>query len=195
MFKKLIDKIKGNTSIQAPQTQVVNKMQPELAYYQGTNVRKLVTKESPRQILSEDFPKHEWPISGGWGYTQQNAVVIDFDNEYDGVRLEYKFLEYRSYEEAIIFRPKGQQLAGFRFDRELQSLVNGQDGKSYDHITMKVTAFSEEDFSYLKNDWESHNAYMDDEEGKMKHLRLADSKKIQYEVSGWFDITKFYGKG
>lgn len=195
MFKKLIDKIKGNTSNQTPQTQVVNEMQPELAYYQGTNVRKLVTKESPRQILSEDFPKHEWPISGGWGYTQQNAVVIDVDNEYDGVRLEYKFLEYRSYEEAIIFRPKGQQLAGFRFDREIQSLVNGQDGKSYDHITMKVTAFTEEDFSYLKNDWESHNAYMDDEEGKMKHLQLADSKKIQYEVSGWFDISKFYGKG
>ena len=172
-----------------------NKPTTSLVYEGTPDIEKLITKESPKQILSEDFPKHDWPISGGWGYTQENAVVVEADNEFDGVGLEYKFLEYRSYEEAIIFRPKGSRLAGFRFERVMQSLIHGDDGRSYDRVIMKVIAFNEADFDYLKNDWESHNAYDGDEDGKQKHLELADSKKIQYEVCGWFDITKFYEKG
>ena len=88
-----------------------NKPTTSLVYEGTPDIEKLITKESPKQILSEDFPKHDWPISGGWGYTQENAVVVEADNEFDGVGLEYKFLEYRSYEEAIIFRPKGSRLA------------------------------------------------------------------------------------
>ena len=196
----IFNKLFGSEKISDTKTQSQEPSKPSCPSinhdYEGTpGIKKLITKESPKQILSEDFPKHRWPISGGWGYTQDDAVVIELDSSWEGVSFEYKYLEYRTYEEAIIFRPKGQQLAGFRFEKDMQSLVGGSDGKSYDRVTIKVTAYTEEDFAYLKYDWESHNAYEDDEEGKQKHLELADSKKIQYEVCGWFDITKFYGKG
>jgi len=163
--------------------------------YPGTKgVRKLITKESPKQILSEDFSKHEWPISGGWGYKQDDAFILEVDNSWEGVNLEYKLLEYRSYEEAIIFRPEGSQLAGFRFERGNQSLVHGDDGKSYDCVTMTVLAFTEDDFNFLKKDFESHQGYQNDADGLRKHMELAESKRIRYEVVGWFDITRFFGK-
>ena len=145
--------------------------------------------------MSEDFPSHNWPISGGWGYTQEDAVVIETENSAAGVSLEYKFLEYRTYEEMIIFRPKGQRYAGFRFKREMQSLhCPEESSKQYDKVEMTVTCFKEEDFEMLKADWESHNGYIDDDEGRTAHLELNEKKKITFKIIGWFDITKFFGK-
>lgn len=184
-----------STTKQAGATMPVGEKSDSKRVYAGTpGIEKLLTRETPKQILSEDFPKHQWPISGGWGYSLEDAVVVELDNSWDGVAFEYKFLEYRTYEEAIIFRPKGTQLAGFRFDMDTQSFVDGPDGKCYDRVTFNVTAFTEDDYAHLKNDWESHNGYEDDEEGKAKHLLLAESKRIKYKVTGWFDISKFYGK-
>lgn len=85
------------------------------------------------------------------------------------------------------------KLAGITFERGMQSLVHGDNGKSYDHVMMKVLAFSESDFAYLKNDWESHHGYINDEEGRQKHIQIAETKRIRYEIEGWFDITGFYG--
>jgi len=74
----------------------------------------------------------------------------------------------------------------------MQSLVTGGNGTNYDKITMIVTAFTESDFEFLNKDWEEHNAYEEDEEGQQSHLRLRESKKIRYKVTGWFDISRFY---
>ena len=154
----------------------------------------LHTRETPVQILSEDFPKHEWPISGGWGYTQEDAVVIETEDGSKGVPLEYKFLEYRTYEEMIIFQPRDAGYAGFRFERGMQSLCSSKDGsKHYDYITMKVTCFKLEDWEMLKKDYVDHDGYANDEEGYKAHMQWHESKKISFEVEGWFDITKFYG--
>lgn len=162
--------------------------------YEGTpNVKKLNTSMSPRNILTEDFPKHQWPISGGWGYTMDDAVILELDNEYDGVAFEYKFVEYRSYEEAIIFRSREDRLAGFRFKGNRQALVHGKDGKVYDKLEITVSAFLEEDLKYLQNDWQEHNGFKDDEDGKQRHLKMFDSKVIKYTVTCWFDITKIFG--
>lgn len=163
--------------------------------YEGTpDIMKLETLESPRQILSEDFPRHQWPISGGWGYTKDSAVVLEIDDADDGIAIEYKFLEYRSYEEGIIFRPKGQQMAGFRFKNKMQYLIHDDDGKPYDHVVMEVTAYKENDYNFLSDDWEQHNGYEGDPDGMNKHLQLADSKMIRYEIEGYFDISRFFGK-
>lgn len=168
---------------------------PNEIEYKGTpGIRKIVTRESPKQILSEDFPKHDWPVSGGWGYTQDNAAVINVDHSAEGVALEYKFLEYRTYEEAIIFRPKGSQLAGIRFDNKKQSIIFGSGGRQYDLVTMTVSAYTEDDYCFLKQDFDNHDGYKNDDEGFLKHLKQAESKRIRYEIEGWFDITNFFGK-
>ena len=69
--------------------------------------------ESPREILAADFRSMgEIPIRGGWGYTIDDPVIIDKNDPivlrgmpFDGVGLEYVFVEKRIYEELIIFRP------------------------------------------------------------------------------------------
>ena len=197
MFKNFIKKLFGSSNNQQEQnpssSQNNETKTPKNVVHDGTpSVMNLETKVSPRQILSEHFPDHQWPISGGWGYDQEDAVVIEVENGWEGVHLEYEFLKFRTYEEAIFSRHKGKRLAVISVERDMQSLVTGSNGKNYDKITMIVTAFIESDLEFLKKDWEEHNAYEGDEEGKQNHLRLRESKKIQYEVTGWFDISHFY---
>jgi hypothetical protein len=44
-----------------------------------TPLNPVVSRESPREILADDYKTMGGvlPISGGWGYTQSDACVID----------------------------------------------------------------------------------------------------------------------
>lgn len=153
----------------------------------------LRTHESPRRILEEDFPKHKWPISGGWGYDENDPVIIELDSELSGVPFEQKFIEYRTYEELVIFRPRGKGFAGISVKAGLQSLLH-VDGKQYDVVEYTVTAWPEDVFKQLKNDFESHNRYVDDKPALEKYLEHAASLQITYKTKGCFDISRFFGK-
>jgi len=153
----------------------------------------LHTVESPKQILDEDYPNHQWPISGGWGYTQDDACVIELDTEYDGVSFEQKFIEYRTYEELIVFRRKEDRYSGIRVEKGNQALIV-KDDRHYDRVDYTVTAFRDEDWEMLREDWQSHDGYKDDLKGLMRHRGLRKSKEVTYSTVGWFDISRFFGK-
>lgn len=166
----------------------------EMIYPDTPGIKKLVTSESPKEVLSVNFPRHQWPISGGWGYTEEDAVVIELDKTDQGVGFEYEFVQFRTYLESIVLQPEGQKLAKIQFKLDRQYLVCGKNGKFYDKVVSDVTAFLESDFEMLRLDWMNHNSYSDDPEGFQKHLELAKSKEIKFKVTTWFDITRFFGK-
>jgi hypothetical protein len=69
------------------------------------NLSKIKSDETPRKILADDFKSlgGELPIHGGWGYTKTDACIIDKndpsvdpDFPFDGVGLEYIFVEKRT---------------------------------------------------------------------------------------------------
>jgi hypothetical protein len=65
------------------------------------------TKETPREILEHHNPSMgSIPILGGWGYTQDDCVIINKNDSsvnqsmpFFGVALEYLFVEKRIYED------------------------------------------------------------------------------------------------
>ena len=127
------------------------------------DIEQLDVQETPLEIL-EVLTKRQWPVSGGWGYSCEDAVVIELDDERDGVHLEYQFLEARCYLEAMKCASKGVKLEVVQIERKMQKLVFGEGGKSFDKLTMEVTA------------------------------TLDGEKEVKYEVVGWFDISRFFGK-
>ena len=89
----------------------------------------LITKESPRQIIFEDF-KLDLPITGGWGYDFESACVIDKNDSivskgipFNGVSIEYVFVEKRIYEEMVIFRQANEKYSGIRWELKTQELL------------------------------------------------------------------------
>lgn len=158
----------------------------------------LITKESPRQIILEDF-KIDLPISGYWGYNLESACVVDKNDPtvsqgmpFDGIGIEYIFVEKRIYEEMIIFRDDHEKYAGIRWDQQAQELLVEGD-KTYDKLTFNIIGFSDQVWNELTSRFEAIQ-----KSGKVELMAELDayreSKAYRLTREFYFDITSFYGK-
>ena len=155
---------------------------------------------APREILRKHFPRtaDQCCFKGGWGYDAGDAVEvlesdpeINPDEKFDGVSLEYAFIDKRIREELIFSRPEGE-----RFE-QISPQVLGQElheisGVPHDFIEVEVTAYPEKEWNELKADWEAHDGYKDDPEGREKNLKRKEAIKITYRTEFWFDIADFF---
>ena len=81
--------------------------------------------------------------------------------------------------------------AGFKLIR--QQLVF-KEKKPYDVLQFYVYYLTDEDWEYLKSDYENHNQYEGDEEGLKKHNEMMEEMVKSYKSECWIDISKFFGK-
>lgn len=159
---------------------------------------RLSSKESPREILAADFKSlPELPIRGGWGYTLDEAVIIDKHDSaapqgipFDGVGLEYVFVEKRIYEELIIFRPKDDGYSGIKWNLLRQGLAS-KNGRTYDVLEFEVTAIPDKDWNELKTEWEGPDGFSSPTFDSDGHIKKKDSRTIRYVTKYFFDITSF----
>ena len=156
-------------------------------------------QNSPRLYLKNSFDL-DLPISGGWGYSIEDCVIIDKTDPkvdqslpFDGTKVEQTFIEKRIYAELIVFRQRGDALSGINW-KQTSQLMKEIDDRKFDVINLRVSAFTDRDWEFLKADWESNNSYADNEEGKERHLRERQLRTCFYDTQYWFDITSFYGQ-
>ena len=149
----------------------------------------LFTRETPRQIILEDF-KIDLPITGGWGYDFESACVIDKNDPivnqtipFNGVSIEYIFVEKRIYDE---------KFSGIRWDLEKQELLF-QNEKPYNKLTFKVVGFADEVWEELTRRFEELK-----NKGQLDLLpeldAYRDSKAYRFTREYYFNISSFYGQ-
>ena len=155
---------------------------------------------SPREILREHFPRtaDQCNFSGGWGYDADHATIvkefdpdINPDEKFDGVSLEYAFIDKRIREELIFSRPEGErfeELGSCTIEQRLLDI----NGVPHDCILVEVTAYPEKEWNELKADWESHDFYKDDPEGREANLARKEACKITYQAEYYFNISDFF---
>ena len=155
---------------------------------------------SPREILREHFPRtaDQCNFSGGWGYDADHATIVkEFDPEinpdekFDGVSLEYAFIDKRIREELIFSRPEGERFEELDSSTIEQRLMD-INGVPHDYILVEVTAYPEKEWNELKADWESHDFYKDDPEGREANLARKEACKITYQAEYYFNISDFF---
>jgi hypothetical protein len=158
----------------------------------------LQTKEPPRQIIFEDF-KIDLPIKGGWGYDFDGACIIDKNDStvikgmpFDGVGIEYVFVEKRIYEEMIIFREAHEKYSGIKWDLDKQELLFMND-KPYDKLVFNVVGFT----NAVWDEITSRFAEIE-KAGKFELIVELDayreSKALRFTREFYFDISSFYGQ-
>lgn len=151
-----------------------------------------------RKILFECFKSmgSELPITGGWGYSKEDAIVIDKNDSsvnpafpFNGVGIEYQIAEKRIYIETIVARPEHDKYSGVNWKPNKQRLVHDND-KQYDYISFHVTALPKIDFEFLKSEYETEmkNGILNFE----KHSKKREAMLCHYDTEFWFDITSFY---
>lgn len=161
------------------------------------------TKESPREVLAADFKSLSGglPIRGGWGYSQAEACIIDKNDSlvdpsvpFNGVGVEYVFVEKRIYEEMIIFRPNGEKFSGIRWDLLERSTLQ-EEGRVFDKLIFEISAFLDNDWEELKAEFEGPHGFGHSEFDVEAHERKRQEKMMKVTREFWFDITSFYGQG
>ena len=157
-------------------------------------------EKTPRELISGDYISFdEIPISGGWGYTKEGAVVIDKEDPvvpknaaFDGIGIEYLFVERRIQEELNLFESGKGKYTGFEWDLLEQRLVFDGNRK-YDVLMFEVSAIQEREWHALKNELDGHAELQRAKSGVDSCNSRRIKKLIRYRTEYWFDITSFYG--
>ena len=166
-------------------------------------LKPIVSKESPREILAKAYKSLSGglPIRGGWGYTKEDACIIDKNDPlvnagmpFNGVDLEYIFVDKRIYAEMIIFRPAGERFSGIKWKLQKQFLRE-EPGRFFDQLVFEITAFRDNDWEELKAEYEGPQGYRNPNFDKEAHERKCQEKMLRFTREFWFDITSFYGQG
>jgi hypothetical protein len=164
-------------------------------------IEPISSKESPRQILAEDYKSLNGglPIQGGWGYTKDDACIIVKDDPlvtpgscFNGISIEYVFVEKRIYEELIIFRPPGEKFSGIRWKLLEQSCIHEKD-RVFDKLSFEITALNEKDWEELKAEFEGPLGVINPNFDMNAHEKKLQEKMVHYTRDFWFDITSFFG--
>lgn len=158
------------------------------------------TIESPREVIHHIYTYiDELPISGGWGHTKEEAVVINMNDPivdrrvpFNGIDIEYIFAKHRTYMELITIRDENNRFSGIEFETIKQEMQHGENGKKYDRLVQKISALQNQDYDELKKTWESNldNVNFDRE----AHWERDKKLRIHIEREFWFEISSFYGK-
>lgn len=91
-------------------------------------------------------------------HLDKNDPLVDQALPFDGVGMEYVFVEKRIYEEMIIFRPDGEKFSGIRWNLQEQSLLQ-EAGRFFDRLIFEITAFRDSDWEELKAEFEGPQGY------------------------------------
>jgi len=163
----------------------------------------ITSRESPREILAAHFKslRGALPIRGGWGYSQADACIIDKNDPivdpslpFDGVSLEYVFVEKRIYEEMIIFRPEGEKYSGIKWNLEEKNLIPDA-GRYFDRLVFEITAYQDDDWEELRSEFEGPQGYGHPDFDLEAHEKKCQEKVVRLTREYWFDITSFYKQG
>lgn len=124
----------------------------------------MTTKIELREVLLKHL-RLVIPISGGWGYSLEDAIVFDkeftepsFNYLGDFVSLEYLIAEKRFYEELILSQSYKNSIIQWRL--VTQELIFDR-GRNYDCLRIEVNVYEEDwcleqnkiDFSYTTEVW------------------------------------------
>ena len=158
----------------------------------------LKTEEKPREILKLCNPKDQsLPISGGWGHTLEHCVIINKDDPsvypdtFNGLEIEYAFVEQRMYAELISGRPMEERFRDLKWTQKEQNLLN-DNGRIYDHLHYSVNCLNVKDWNYLNKNFLDNNEFNDNSKGLEKYLKEKEDLTYCFDTHYWFDITSFF---
>jgi hypothetical protein len=141
---------------------------PELMDKFRSSITPIQTDTPLYQVLMEDFPNDcsNLPISGGWGYSQSDAIILirsKFPSDVaarDFVSLEYHIVKKIVYQELIVFREEGNRFSGISVDPDRTALLR-EDERIFDRLDFRIACWRDWHWDWLKQDWEQ-NGQRDD---------------------------------
>ena len=162
-------------------------------------------KMPPKMILENHFGDDnpiikELPIRGGWGYSKDDACLIDKNDPilanssrpFNGYAIENVFVKLRTDEELLEASHFIDSYILLNLERKSQSLII-DNGRKFDRLTFEVEAVLQSNVMALRKLLdEAREADLDDDQEEEISQKI-DEKTVRMTREFWFDITSFYG--
>lgn len=171
---------------------------PELMGEILASIAPVETDAALRDMLARHYPRDcsNLPISGGWGYSESDAIVFvrclfPIPAIAKFVPLEYHIVQKILYEELIVFRPKNYRFSGITKSLKVQHLVK-RDDKIYDRLQFLVSCWTDWHWEQLKQEWESNAFGMAPGFDRTAHTAKREAAQVRYDREFWFDISDVF---
>jgi len=185
-------------------TKSVKQIEMPLPVFLETPVEKIPFAETPEMPKSkkkqeegicslfpfESLKKQQRFIAegSGWGYSKEDAVIVNTENSMEGVHFEYDFCEIRSKMECTL----NTWTKFVNVDYHKQTLIN-KDDRYYDILAFQVDYLTPEDWMFFRNQEQLCRDNHDEEGLELVH-KMETEKTKHYITTCWFDVTRFFGK-
>ena len=153
-------------------------------------MNRLGNLDHPRSIYEKYFSSvGNFPISGGWGYSIEDACVIDPSlhsgpTPFDFYSWQNVIVEKRIFLECITTRAEGEEYNKLKWELDTQ-ILRSANGRNYDHLSYKVSGIPEVAWLAFQN--EVTEARKTD-----KHIGMLieeiESQRHYFSTEYWFDI-------
>jgi hypothetical protein len=150
------------------------------------NFKPLLHESHLKEIIKSAFDM-DLPISGGWGYTQEEATIIHELNTMPLIQFEHTFASMRAYGEMNMSLPEDQRYGSINLnerDRETVTI----DNKTYEKVTYEISAMKESVYAALIDEYKK--GYGKEGFDMEEHFQRRTESTLKREVIHWFDITQ-----
>lgn len=131
--------------------------------------------------------ERDYPVSGGWGYTKEEACVVEVDPSAPGTALEHPFILRRTFEEIKLHPGPGTpDLDDLRIRIVERTFLRDENGKAFDRVVAEVSGFRPED----RRELERHECTRGDYDGALRQAAVERQSLVSYRTVCWFDVTR-----
>lgn len=146
----------------------------------------LIHEENLKVIINSAFDM-DLPVSGGWGYTREEATIIHHLDNIPLTQFEHTFASMRAYGEMNMSLPEDQRYGSINVNERQREQID-LEGKTYDKVTYEVSAMKEDVYAALIDEYKEGYGKM--EFDMDDHFRKRKESTLKREVIHWFDISE-----
>jgi len=142
-----------------------------------------ITSTDPiAQIIKSAFDM-ETELSGGWGYTQEDATVIHSTNDIPLEQFQHTLATMRAYIEMNMTLPAERRYGSIN-PSEVQREVLTVDGESYEKVTYLVSGMREDLYAAFINEYKK--GYGTPDFDMSDHFERRKEATLTRQVEHWF---------
>jgi hypothetical protein len=146
----------------------------------------LTHENNLKEIIQSAFDM-ELPVTGGWGYSQEEATVIHNLNNIPRKQFQHTFASMRAYGEMNMSLPEEERYGSINVNEHARETVT-ESGHTYEKITYIVDAMKEKDYADFIEEYKE--GYGKESFDMQDHFNRRKEATLTREVVHWFEITE-----
>jgi hypothetical protein len=146
----------------------------------------LTHEHNLKEIIKSAFDM-ELPVSGGWGYSQDEATVIHDLNNIPKIQFEHTFASMRAYGEMNMSLPEAERYGSINVNEHARETLKEAD-KTFEKVVYTIEAMQEKAYAAFIDEYKE--GYGKESFDMEDHFKRRKEATLSREVIHWFDITE-----